>query len=80
MLHEGRRTTMCDGAYWLFNRNLKEIEKIEREMAKEKAEHDKWFKRLPLERRQALERMIWWDNVIVISVLFGPLVVFFLMN
>ncbi|ANZ44011.1 hypothetical protein [Cloacibacillus porcorum] len=71
---------MCDGAYWLFNRNLKEIEKIEREMAKEKAEHDKWFKRLPLERRQALERMIWWDNVIVISVLFGPLVVFFLMN
>ena len=71
---------MCDGAYWLFNRNLKEIEKIEREMAKEKAEHDKWFKRLPLERRQALERMIWWDNVIVISVLFGPLVVFFLIN
>ncbi|WP_455595061.1 hypothetical protein [Cloacibacillus porcorum] len=71
---------MCDGAYWLFNRNLKEIEKIEREMAKEKAEHDKWFKRLPLERRQALERMIWWDNIIVISVLFGPLVVFFLMN
>ena len=80
MLHEGRRTTMCDGAYWLFNRNLKEIEKIEREMAKEKAEHDKWFKRLSLERRQALERMSWWDNIIVISVLFGPLVVFFLMN
>ena len=75
---------MCDGAYWLFNHNLKEIEKIDRKIAKEKAEHDKWFKRLPLERQQALNRMDWWDNfwanVIVIGLLFGPPVVFFLLN
>ena len=47
---------MCDGAYWLLNKNEKEIKKIERKMAKEKAEHDKWFKRLPLERQQALKK------------------------
>ena len=66
-------------------RNIdKEIENIEREMARVKAEHDKWFKKLPFEQQQALERMSWWDNVwdnvIVIGVLFGPPVVFFLMN
>lgn len=75
---------MCDGAYWLFNHNLKEIEKIDRKIAKEKSEHDKWFKRLPLERQQALKRMNWWDNfwanVIIIGLLFGPPVVFFLLN
>ncbi|WP_455965056.1 hypothetical protein [Cloacibacillus porcorum] len=66
-------------------RNIdKEIENIEREMARVKAEHDKWFKKLPFEKQQALERMSWWDNVwdnvIVIGVLFGPPVMFFLMN
>ncbi|WP_455599427.1 hypothetical protein [Cloacibacillus sp.] len=66
-------------------RNIdKEIEKIERKMVKGKTEHDKWFKKLPFEKQQALERMNWWDNVwdnvIVIGVLFGPPVVFFLMN
>lgn len=27
---------MCDGAYWLLNKNEKEIKKIERKMAKER--------------------------------------------
>ena len=75
---------MCDGGYWVLQKHRKEIEKIDRKIAKEKAEHDKWFKRLPLERQQALKKMIWWDNVwdniIVISLLFGPPLVFFFMN
>ena len=73
---------MCDGGYWVLQKHRKEIEKIEREIAKEKAEHDKWFKKLPLERQIALERMIWWDNfwanVIVLGLLFGPPVLFIL--
>lgn len=69
---------MCDGAYWLFNHNLKEIEKIDRKIAKEKAEHDKWFKSLTPESQKLLResdvklrRRHFWDWVIVLGIFFG---------